>query len=120
MRLLEIIGTYLGAWNVRRDCENRHGASLAIVQSIDEMKVAGTATPGADGEIAGDVSVGARGEGGNFLMADVDPLNDFLPAHRVGDPVERIADYSVDSLNPSRGERGYEALCYCRHDLFPP
>ena len=80
---------------------------MAIVQSIDEMKVAGTATPGADGKLAGDVSVGARGEGGDFFVADVDPFEGFLPAHRVGDPIERIADYSVDSLNPSRGERGH-------------
>src|ERR1700721_4752248 len=53
MRLLEIVGTDLGAWNMCRDRENRHGTAMAIEQPVDEMKVAGTATPGASAESAG-------------------------------------------------------------------
>src|ERR1700733_10347764 len=85
MRLLEIVGTYLGAWNMRGDCENRHTAPMAIEEPVDEMKVAGTAATGADGKLAGDVRFGARGETGDFFVADVDPLDGLLPAHRVGD-----------------------------------
>src|ERR1700674_5704446 len=98
MGLLEVVGTNLGAWNMRRDRENRHGAAMAIEQPVDEMKVAGTATPGAYRKLAGDVRIRARSESGNFLVADMDPFDGFLPAHRVDDPIERIADYSVDSL----------------------
>src|SRR5271169_7002675 len=94
MGLLEVVGTNLGAWNMRRDCENRHGAPMAIVQPVDKMKIAGTATAGADRELTGDVRFGACGEGRHFLVTDVDPFDAFLTAHRVGDPVERIADYS--------------------------
>src|SRR5260370_21990716 len=108
MRLLEIAGTDPAAWNMPRDCKHCHGPSMTIEQPVDEMKVAGTATAGTDGKPAGDVRIGARGKGCDFLMADVDPLDRFLSAYLVGYPVVRIADYSVDSLNTSRSERGHQ------------
>jgi len=119
MRLLEIIGADLAAWDMCRDCENRHSAAMAIEEPVDKMKVAGTATPGTDGKLAADVRVGACCKGRYFLMADVNPLNGFLSPHSVGYPVERIADYSVDSLNARRGERRYQAFRHCRHDFSP-
>ena len=73
---------------------------MAVKKSVDEMKVAGTATPGADRELAGDVRIGARGKARYFLVADVNPFDGFLSAYRLGDPIERIANYSIDSLNP--------------------
>ena len=78
---------------------------MAIEEAVDKVKVAGAATPGADCKLAGHVRVRARGKGRHFFVADVDPLDGFLSAHRVGDPIERIADYSVDSLNPGRSRR---------------
>src|SRR5260221_14547606 len=98
MRLLEIVGADLAARNLCRNREDRHTPPVAIEQPVDQVKVTGTATPGADGKLAGDVRVRARGKGRHFLMADVDPLDGFMPAHCVGDPIERIADNSVDSL----------------------
>jgi hypothetical protein len=83
------------------------------------MKVAGTATAGADGKLAGDVRIGARGERRHFLVADVDPFDGFLSAYLLDYPIERIANYSVDSLNSGRGQRGYKAFCYRGHDLLP-
>jgi hypothetical protein len=91
---------------------------MAIEEAVDEVKVAGAATPGADGELAGDVCVGAGGEGRHFLVADVNPLNGFLSAYLVGYPIERIADYSIDSLDPGFDQRLNQAFCYCRHDWF--
>jgi hypothetical protein len=93
---------------------------MAIEESVDEVKVAGTATPGADCQLAGHMCVGASSEGRHFLVADVDPPDGFLSSYLVGYPIERIADYSKDPLNSSRGERGYEAFCYRRHNFFPP
>src|ERR1700687_47783 len=117
MRLLEIIGAYLGAWNVGRNCENGHGASMAVKESVDEMKVAGTATPRADRELAGDVRIGARGKGRYFLVADVNPFDGFLSAYRLGDPIERIANYSIDSLNPCCRQSPYQVFGYCGHKI---
>ena len=77
---------------------------MAIEEAVDEMKVTGTATPSADSNLAGDVRIGARGERRHFLVADVNPLNGFLSAYLVDYPIERIADYSIDSLNPGRSQ----------------
>jgi hypothetical protein len=103
-----------------RDCENRHGASMAIEEPVDEMKVAGTATPGADGKLASNVRVSPGGKRRHFLVADVNPFDRLLSAYLVDYPIERIANYSVNSLHSRRGERRYQAFCYRRHILFPP
>jgi hypothetical protein len=117
MRLLEIAGTDLAARNMCRDGENRHGASMAIEEAVDKVKVAGTATPGADGELAGYVRLGAGRKGRHFLVADVDPFNGFLSADLVSDPVERIADDPIDSLHSRCGQSPYQGFRYGRHNL---
>src|SRR5208282_2656796 len=119
MRLLEIIGANLAARDMRRNCENRHGASMAIEQPVDEVKVAGIATPGADCQLAGDVRVGARVKGRHFLVADVNPFDGFLSPHLVEYPVERIADDPVDSLHSGCGQRVDQAFRHGRHSSSP-
>jgi hypothetical protein len=51
------------------------------------------------------VRIGAGRERRHFLVADVDPFDGLLSADFVGYTIKRIANYSVDSLDPSRGER---------------
>jgi hypothetical protein len=116
MGLLKIIGPYFGAWDMSRNCENRHRASMAIVESVNEMKIAGTATARADREFAGDVRIGARGEGRHFLMADVDPLDCLLSAYLVRYPIQRIADNSIHSLHSGLGQSLNQAFCNGSHD----
>jgi hypothetical protein len=93
---------------------------MAIEEPIDEVEIAGAATPGADRQLAAYVRISARGESRHFLVADVDPLNSFLSVYLVEYSIERIADYSVDSLHSTRRERRYQALCYPWHNLFSP
>jgi hypothetical protein len=83
------------------------------------MKVARTATAGADGKLAGNVRVGAGGKGRHFLVADVNPFDGFLSAYLVAYPIERIADYSIDSLDSDLDQRLNKAFCYRRHNWFP-
>jgi hypothetical protein len=101
MRLLEIVGTDLAAWNMSRDCENRDGASMTVEKPVDEVKVAGAATPGADCKLASHVRVSAGGRGRHFLVADMDPFNRLLSAYFVDYSVERITHDTVDSLDPA-------------------
>jgi len=91
---------------------------MAIEEAVDQMKVTGTTTPSADGKLASDVRIGARGERRHFLMANVNPVNGFLSAYLVDYSIERIADYSIDPLDPGRGQSLNEAFCYCGHDWF--
>src|SRR5580704_3813192 len=116
MGFLEIIRADFAARNVRRNRQDWHTAAMAVEEPVDEVKVARTATPGTDRKLTGNVRVSAGGEGRDFLVTNVDPLNGFLPAHRIGYPIERIADYSIDSLHPAPGERSYQVFCYCRHN----
>jgi hypothetical protein len=92
---------------------------MAIEESIDEVKIAGAAATRADRERAGDMRIGAGCKGRHFLMADMDPFNRLLSANLVDYPIERVANYSIDSLNSGRGERCDKAFCYRRHDWFP-
>ena len=48
--------------------------------------------------------LGAGRESGNFLVPDMDPLDLALPAKRVGQPIEAVADYAVYPLDTGRSE----------------
>ena len=54
---------------------------MAIEQAVDEVQIARAATAGADRELAGQMRLGARGEGRHFLVADVNPLDLRLAAN---------------------------------------
>jgi len=43
--------------------------------------------------------LGARRESGNFLVPHMNPLDLALPAQRVGQPVQTVADNTVDPLD---------------------
>ena len=74
---------------------------MAVEEAVDEMQVAGAAAAGADGEAAGDMGVGARGEGGDLLMPDMQPFDAAGSAQRIGEAVEAVADDAVDALDPA-------------------
>jgi hypothetical protein len=88
MGLMEITGTDFAAWNLRCNHEDRHAAAMTVEEPIDEVKVAGTATPCADGQLASDGRIGAGRERRHFLVADVDPFDGLLPADLVGYPIK--------------------------------
>jgi hypothetical protein len=101
-----------------RNGENRNGASMTIEETIDKVKVAGPATAGANREIASQLSIGTGGEGCDLLVTDVNPLNSFLSLYLVDYSIEGIADYSVDSLDPCRGQSGDQVFCDSGHDVL--
>ena len=65
---------------------------MAVEEAVDEMQVAGAAASGADGEAAGDMGVGARREGRDLLVADVQPFDP---------PWRRIASVKPFRLSPT-------------------
>jgi hypothetical protein len=54
-----------------RDRQNGNTRAMTVEQTIDEVKIAGAAAPGANSEPAGKVRLGAGCQGGNFLMAEM-------------------------------------------------
>src|SRR4029077_19870588 len=77
-------------------------AAVAIEESVDEVQVAGTAAPGADGEGAGEVCFGAGGERGGLLVTHVDPVDVAVAPERIGEGVEGVAHHSVDPPDAER------------------
>jgi hypothetical protein len=96
MGLLEIARPDLGRREVGRDRQHRQRRAMAVEQAVDEMQVAGATASGAHGEAAAEMGLGTRREGRNLLVADVKPLNLSVTADRIGQPVQAIADDSVD------------------------
>ena len=92
MGLLEIVGADLGRGDLRRDRHHRHARAMAIEQAIDEMQIARTAASGADREVAGDMGVGACGEGRDLFMPHMQPV---IP------PCRRIASVKPLRLSPT-------------------
>src|SRR5262245_20970310 len=94
---LEVVDADLPARNMRGDRQHRHTAAMTIVKPVDEVQVARTAATGADRKLAGEMRLGAGGEGRGFLVAHMNPVDAFDAAQRVGEPVERIAYDAVDT-----------------------
>jgi hypothetical protein len=82
---------------MRGDRQHRHAAAMTVVESVDEVQVARTAAAGADRELAGEMRLGAGGEGRGLLVAHVNPIDAFDATQRVGEAVERIAYDAVDT-----------------------
>ena len=63
--------------------------------------------------------LGAGREGGDLLVPDMDPLDLALPAERVGQPVQAVADDAVDPLDAGCGEGFGELIGHSfRHGYF--
>src|SRR6516164_6473657 len=99
MRLLEIATADFDARNLRGDRENRHARTVSIKQTVDQMQVARTATAGANGERAGQMSLGAGGKGGGLLVPGMNPFDVAALAQRIGDPIETVAIVFNDPAN---------------------
>ena len=108
--LLEVSAADLIGGDLRGNGENGYAAPVAIVEPVDQVEVARAAAAGADGELAGEVRLGARGEGRRLFVPHVDPSKLVLPADGVGDPVERVSRDPIDPRDPSADEGVHEQV----------
>jgi hypothetical protein len=97
MSLLKIAATNLAAGNLCGDCEDRNTVPMAIVQTIDEVKIAGTAAASTYCKLACQMSLGAGCKGGHLLMSHMYPLNVFTLTDCLGQPIQGIASHTIDS-----------------------
>jgi hypothetical protein len=85
---------------------------VAIEQAIDEVQVAGSAAPRADGKLARQMRLSAGRECGCLLVAHMNPLDFPLAPDRVGQAVEAVADDAIDPLDANRCKRFGELVSY--------
>jgi hypothetical protein len=98
--------------NLSRYCQHRGAAAVRIEQTIDEVKVAGSARAGADRKFARDLRLARSGEGGYFLVSNVDPLDRLSFAQRLGQTVQAVANHAENALYPGLSERLGDEVCY--------
>jgi hypothetical protein len=97
VRFLKIVASDLGARNLRGDGENRNTTAMAVIEAIDQMEIAGAATPRAHRQISGQMRFSASCKSGSFFVSYMDPLEIVAGVNRIRDAVEGVAGQSVDS-----------------------
>src|SRR5882762_2165648 len=76
------------------------------------MQIPGTAAPRADRQPPREMSFRSSGKRCRLFMPDMNPLNLFLGANRLGDAVERVAGNTVNLPNSCFSENLYQQVCY--------
>src|SRR5262249_17421452 len=104
MGLLEIEAADLARGDMRRDAEHRHARAVAVEQPVDEVKVARSAAAGTDRKFAAQMRLGAARERARRPLTPMPPSDLPLPADRVGQAVEAVADNAVNPFDAGRGE----------------
>ncbi len=119
MGLLKIARADLSGRDMRRDRKNRHARTMAIKKAVDEMQISRAAASGAHGERACQMRFGTGGEGGDLLVADMQPCDPVLFANGVSQSVQAVSDNAIHPLHPDRGEKFGELFGDGGHDLTP-
>ena len=63
--------------------------------------------------------LGSGGEGGNLLVPDMQPLDFALPADRIGQAVQAVANDAVDALDACERKGLSGLVCDAFHHLGP-
>lgn len=88
MSLLEVVAADLRARDLRGDRQYRHSTAMGVVETVDQVQVAWSATARTDGELPGDRGLTRRRECRRFLVPDQSPVDAADLAQRIGQPVE--------------------------------
>src|ERR1700761_2380252 len=99
MRFLEISAADFSTRNLRGDGQDRHAASLAVIQTIDQMQISRPAAASADGQFPSEMCFGSGRECGRLFVTDMNPLDILARSDRVGDAIQRIPGNTVYPLN---------------------
>jgi hypothetical protein len=83
------------------------------------MQISRPAASGANRDLAGQMRFGTGREGGNLFMPDMNPRDLGLPAKRVGQAVQAVADDTIDPLDARLSQNLRELIRYSfRHVCF--
>src|SRR5260221_661956 len=90
---------FAAARGSRRNRQNGHATAMAIVEPIDQMHVSRSAASCANHQGIGEVRLGTRCEGGDFLVPQQNPFDFILRSQGLGQSVEGVAWDTVDSFH---------------------
>jgi hypothetical protein len=81
--LKEVLAADLLARDLSRDGQNRNTITMAIIQTVYQVKISRAATAGADRQPARELGVSSSRKRRNFFVPNVNPFDGFLPANSV-------------------------------------
>jgi hypothetical protein len=111
--LLLVVGAERAAGLLADDRHHRLVVELGVVEAVEEVDGAGARRGQADADLAGELRVRARGEGGELLVADLRELDLVADlVERAQDPVDAVAGIAVDALDAPFGEPLEHELAY--------
>src|ERR1700677_2382347 len=99
MSFLKISGSDLTTWNMRCDREYWSIAAMSIEESVDQVKVAGTAAATAGRQFPVELSLGACRKRGSFFVAHVNPLNFAVYSQSIRHRIQAVAHDAVKSFD---------------------
>src|SRR5262249_1941161 len=96
----------------------KHGYTVAvgIVESLDQVRVAGPAASRTHGKAAGQLGFGGGRKGSRFLVADVNPFDPVRPPDRVAKRVEAVTADAVDARHAGLAQDMDELLTDRAHE----
>src|SRR6266481_378316 len=97
--LLKISAANFPARNLCGNSEDWNAAALTVVEAINQMHVAGAATPGTYRQLASEMGLSAGGERRCLLVSYTNPADILSNANRICNSVERVAWNSIDPLD---------------------
>lgn len=98
---------------MRRDGEDGCIASRRIVETVDQVHIAGAAASAAGGEFTRDLCFRTRGEGGRFFVPDVYPADAAVACEGFRDGVQAVAYNAVDPLDARIPKHADELIGDC-------
>src|SRR5215510_10652140 len=104
VRLLEIARGDFRRRDLCRDGQHWQARPVAVEQAVDEMQIAWSAAAGADGKLTREMRLAGSGKRRDLLVPHMNPSDLALMAQRVGEPVETVADDSINALHSRCGE----------------
>src|SRR5271165_2011380 len=120
MGFLKVVAADFLAWNLRRNGQNWHATALAVVEPVDQVHIARSATSGANRQFARQVGLGACSKCSRLFVTHANPLYFVAPANLLQKAVERVAHDTVNPRHACR-DQGFDKNfrhSFLRHILF--
>jgi hypothetical protein len=111
--LLKVVTTELTAWYLRRDRNYGNTAAVAVIEPVDQVQVAWTATSSARRQGPGQMSFRSCGKGSAFFVPNGHPVDVRVRADRFGDTIKRVASQPVDPLHSGCHQSINQQMCHC-------
>jgi hypothetical protein len=81
-----------------------YAASVCVIKTIDQMKIAWAATSCADSQLARQSRFGSGRECGGLFVPEAHPFDPIPPSYGIRNPIQGVARYSIDSLGACGGK----------------